>query len=178
MRRVMTLVAMLATSPAWALTATELDVWINSMPQIQGWLDQHEDAMPKTSASMEQGMAAMFQEGIKSLKTSGLYSEFGRKVSAAGFDSVEQWTRVTTEVSLGMLAVEMSEQGGSRDQVKQQLAQLQQMRNAGGMPAEQLDAMETMMRGTLKMMDEMEAVDAADKTLVSGRMAELRQLMQ
>ena len=136
MRRVMTLVAMLATSPAWALTATELDVWINSMPQIQGWLDQHEDAMPKTSASMEQGMAAMFQEGIKS-----------RKVSAAGFDSVEQWTRVTTEVSLGMLAVEMSEQGGSRDQVKQQLAQLQQMRNAGGMPAEQLDAMETMMRG-------------------------------
>ena len=30
----------------------------------------------------------------------------------------------------------------------------------------------------MKMMDEMEAVDAADKTLVSGRMAELRQLMQ
>ncbi|MDP2506484.1 hypothetical protein [Oceanobacter sp. 3_MG-2023] len=178
MRRVITLTAMLAASPTWALTATELDVWIQSMPTVQVWLDQHEDAMPQGNAAMTDGMAAMFQEGINSLKTSGLYGEFSQQLSAVGFDSVEQWTRITTEISLGMLAVDMNEQGGSRAQVQQQLAQVQQMRSSGNMPAEQLNAMESMLRGTLTMIDEMESVDAADKALVRDRMTELQELIQ
>ncbi len=178
MRAILAMAALLTTTSAMALTQQELDNWIEVMPHVNQWMDEHDDAMPEEQPSPQASMEEVFAQGIQNLKDANLYDDFGGVVAQSGFSSVEAWSEATADISLAMMAIQVRGEGGIRAQLEKQLAQLQQMRETSSMSDERIDAMESMLQASLKMIQQADEVDDATIELVKSRQNTLEKLMQ
>ncbi|TVV42106.1 MULTISPECIES: hypothetical protein [unclassified Thalassolituus] len=166
MRIVMTLLFSLLAPLAMAADLTEKDVkhWMEAMPALENWLDQHEDQLPEEDFSAgESSIDAMFNKGIEQLKAAGLYDDFSKQVKAGGYKNIEHWAEISRRVTMGYMALEMENEQVSLSQLE---AQLEQIRQSEGMPAEQKMMMEQMMGASLMMMRAVENVSEQDKSAV------------
>jgi len=145
------------------LTGQDVRLWIKSMPQLEQWLDEHEDQLPEDDLAYDDfSVDGMFDKGIRELRNAGLYNGFNREVKSAGYRDVEHWAEISRRVSLGYLALEMENEQVSSAQLE---AQLQQIRESD-LPAEQKAMMEQMMSASLLMMKAVDGVSMADKEAV------------
>lgn len=155
------IVAPLAT--AADLTGKDIEHWMKSMPQLQKWLDDHDDQLPQDDFSQqEDSIDAMFRRGIQDLKDAGLYAAFNKEVRAEGYADVEAWADQSGRISLAYLAVEMENDPVTLSQME---AQLQQIRESD-LPAEQKAMMEQVMSASLMMVRAVAQVSDADKEAV------------
>lgn len=166
MRVVMVLLFSVLAPLAFAagLTGKDVERWVESMPAVQGWLDQHEDQLPEDEDMSDDkfDMDAMMKRGIQQLKDAGLYSEFNSRVKAAGFRNAEHWAETSQRVSMAYFALSMEGQNDPREEIEAQLQQIRSM----DVPAEQKAMMEGMLQSSLSMLKAMENVSAADKAVV------------
>lgn len=166
MRIIMTLLFGLLAPLAMAADLTEKDVkhWMEAMPALESWLDQHEDQLPEEDFSAgETSIDAMFNKGIEQLKAAGLYNEFSQQVKAGGYNDIEQWAEVSRRVTMGYMALEIENEQVSLSQLE---AQLEQIRQSEGMPAEQKMMMEQMMSTSMMMLRAAGNVSKQDKEAV------------
>ncbi|WP_430462993.1 hypothetical protein ACQUQU_09465 [Thalassolituus sp. LLYu03] len=173
MRILMAIALTLMTSLAAAadLTSKDVQLWINSMPDIDTWLNEHEDKLPELGYQEEDAsLDAMFKRGMQDLKKAGLYDEFNAKVKKAGFSSVDQWVEVSSRISLTYMALETED--NQQISASQLEAQLKEIRESD-LPAEQKAAMEQMMAGSLMVMKAISNVSDADKAAVRPHREEL-----
>ncbi|MCD8523992.1 MAG: hypothetical protein LRY66_03515 [Saccharospirillaceae bacterium] len=165
MRIVMTLLISLLAPLVMAADLTEKDVkhWMEAMPALEKWLDQHEDKLPEENFAGETSLDAMFNKGIEQLKDAGLYNDFSKQVKANGYKNIEQWAEISRRVTMGYMALEMENEQVSLSQLE---AQLEQIRQSEGMSAEQKMMMEQMMTTSLMMLRSVENVSKQDKEAV------------
>ena len=161
---------------AFSVQASELSdknikLWIDSMPALQGWLDQHKDKLPEDNvADANFNMEEAFKRGIQDLKNAGLYNEFNSKVKSAGFSNVEQWVGVTQQITMAYTAVMLQQQPDSRAVIEEQLHSI---RTSKHVPAEEKAMLEGMLLASLKMLDAVDAVPAADKQRIQPYLPQL-----
>ncbi|WP_221796861.1 hypothetical protein [Oceanobacter mangrovi] len=178
MRLAIAVAALLTASQALALTDKEIDQWITSMPKLDQWMEQHPNVAPEQTMQPGQGLKEVYQQGINALKSAGLYSQFNSQVMQYGFNSVEHWAEVSTDISMAMLALENDEPEGARAQIQQQLAQLQQLRSSNAMPAEQLDSMEQLLKSSLQILAEADQVPTDVLEMVKRRKDDIESIME
>src|SRR5690606_39397565 len=83
MRLLTLLLCSLLTMAAQAATLTDNEIkqWINTMPSLQGWLDEREDQLPDNDIpDADYSMDAAFARGIDQLREAGLYNQFSQQV--------------------------------------------------------------------------------------------------
>lgn len=164
------------TASANNLSESDVQRWIETHPQIQTWLDQHEDLFPEEAEDdFSFNMEQIFAEGIQQLREAGLYDEFNSQVQNAGFRSVENWTETTQSITLAYMAVAMEDNPHSRQVVEMQL---EEIRTATYIPADQREMYEAMLSSSLEMMDRAEQVSTADKRAVRPHMNQLDGLFE
>ncbi|MAD43421.1 MAG: hypothetical protein CMI02_16960 [Oceanospirillaceae bacterium] len=144
------------------LTGADIETWMKNMPALEQWLSEHEDQMPDEMPDGSQGIDEMLNQGVKDLKSAGLYDDFNQKVQAAGYDNVEEWAGMTRQISLAYLALEIENEPVSVSQLE---AQLQQVKDSD-LPQEQKAMMTQMMSASLMMMKAVKGVSNADKEAV------------
>ncbi|MCY0967171.1 hypothetical protein [Parathalassolituus penaei] len=175
MRRINALMILLAAAlPTQALTSSELGAWMTGMPEIKNWLDTHQDQLPEQPAAPGSSMETVFQQGVEQLRGAGLYGDFESLVRAKGFESVERWSVVSTEVTRAFVAIEMEKEAAS---VTEMQNQLQQVKSMPGMPEEQRQAMINMLEQSLGMIKEAQSAPSADKELVRSHLEEVRGIL-
>jgi len=178
MRLTVALTAMLATSSALALDQQQIDQWIEVMPQVDQWMSVNENAMPVEQPTPGVSLKEVFQQGIENLRKADLYLDFQGLVNRAGFDSVEEWTDVTADITMAMMALSLEGQGDMEAQLDQQMQQLEMMKQNQAMPAEQIQAMEQMLEASRQMLQQANDVDEKDMALVRANQNRLEDLMR
>lgn len=149
---------------AAALTDSDIQRWLNTMPALQSWLDQHQDQLPDNDIpDADYSMDAAFARGIEQLRDAGLYNDFSQQVKSAGFSSVEDWVRISQQISMAYIAISMEQQPATRVEIENQM---QAIRSAKNIPAEEKAMLENMLQASLNMLDSLAAVTAADKDRV------------
>ena len=173
MRLLTLLLCSLLTMAAQAATLTdsEIKLWIKTMPTLQGWLDEREDQLPDNDIpDADYSMDAAFARGIDQLREAGLYNQFSQQVKNAGFKSVEDWVRVSQQISMAYIAISMEEQPATRVEIENQM---QAIRSAKNIPAEEKAMLENMLQASLNMLDSLANVTAADKDRVRPYLPQL-----
>lgn len=175
MRRINALMILMAAAlPTQALTSSELDTWITGMPEIKTWLDAHQDQLPEQAPTPGSSMESVFQQGVDQLRGAGLYSDFETLVKTKGFDGVERWSTVSTEVTRAFVAIEMEKEAAS---IAEMQTQLQQVKTMPGLPEEQRQAMINMLEQSLGMVKDAQSAPATDKELVRAHLEEVRGIL-
>ena len=156
--------AMVPMAMAQDLTAKQLEQWLVAMPVLTQWLSQHEeklaaDDVMKESASMDQ----VFAKGVEQLREKGLYSDFNKQVTDAGFQNVEQWAGLSRDITMAYMAIEMENEMVSASQME---AQLRQLQSAEGLSPSEKAMMEQMMKASLMMVQAANKVPAKNKAIV------------
>lgn len=156
---------------AASLTDKDVQLWIKTIPSLQAWLDQHQDQLPEEDMhDPDFSMEAAFDRGIQQLREAGLYNQFNQQVKAAGFTSVEHWTQVSGKISMAYLALSMEAQPATRVEIQNQL---QAIRSAKNIPAEEKSMLENMLNASLNMLDAVERVPVSEKNLVRPYLPQL-----
>jgi len=169
---VITLVALMPFVQAEELSNKSIEHWLKAMPNLTGWLSQHEkqlgadDVMAK-SDSMDQ----VFAKGVEQLRAKGLYDDFNKQVTKQGYKSVEQWANTSRDITMAYMAIEMESE---QVNISQMEAQLKQLQAAEGIPAEQKIMMEQMMKASLMMVQAANDVPAANKKAVRPYLLQIR----
>jgi hypothetical protein len=156
--------AMVPMAMAQDLTAKQLEQWLVAMPVLTQWLSQHEeklaaDDVMKESASMDQ----VFAKGVEQLREKGLYNDFNKQVTDAGFQNVEQWAGLSRDITMAYMAIEMENEMVSASQME---AQLRQLQSAEGLSPSEKAMMEQMMKASLMMVQAANKVPAKNKATV------------
>ena len=156
--------AMVPMAMAQDLTAKQLEQWLVAMPVLTQWLSQHEeklaaDDVMKESASMDQ----VFAKGVEQLREKGLYNDFNKQVTDAGFQNVEQWAGLSRDITMAYMAIEMENEMVSASQME---AQLRQLQSAEGLSPSEKAMMEQMMKASLMMVQAANKVPAKNKAIV------------
>ena len=156
--------AMVPMAMAQDLTAKQLEQWLVAMPVLTQWLSQHEeklaaDDVMKESASMDQ----VFAKGVEQLREKGLYKDFNKQVTDAGFQNVEQWAGLSRDITMAYMAIEMENEMVSASQME---AQLRQLQSAEGLSPSEKAMMEQMMKASLMMVQAANKVPAKNKATV------------
>ncbi|KZZ45683.1 hypothetical protein A3759_08825 [Thalassolituus sp. HI0120] len=156
--------AMVPMAMAQDLTAKQLEQWLVAMPVLTQWLSQHEeklaaDDVMKESASMDQ----VFAKGVEQLREKGLYKDFNKQVTDAGFQNVEQWAGLSRDITMAYMAIEMENEMVSASQME---AQLRQLQSAEGLSPSEKAMMEQMMKASLMMVQAANKVPAKNKAIV------------
>ncbi|WP_420591763.1 hypothetical protein [Bacterioplanoides sp.] len=159
-----TLIAMVPVAMAQDLTAKQVEQWLGAMPALTQWLSQHEeklaaDDVMKESASMDQ----VFAKGVEQLREKGLYDDFNKQVTKAGFKNVEQWAGLSQDITMAYMAIEMENEMVSASQME---AQLKQLQAAEGLSPSEKAMMEQMMKASLMMVQAANKVPAKNKATV------------
>ena len=159
------------TAQAATLTDSEIKQWINTMPSLQEWLDEREDQLPDNDIpDADYSMDAAFARGIDKLREAGLYNEFSQQVKNAGFKSVEDWVRISQQISMAYIAISMEAQPATRVEIENQM---QAIRSAKNIPEEEKAMLENMLQASLNMLDALDKVSAADKDRVRPYLPQL-----
>jgi len=156
------------------LTSTNVERWIGSMPQIQSWLDSHDDAMPAPSPAAPGDLKSVFDQGVSNLRKAGLYQSFYGELKRYGYQSVEQWSDETAQISMAYLAIEMEREPITLSQLQAQLAQVEA---AEGLPPEQAKAMKGMLKSTIAMMRQVRSVSVSDKQAIKPFLKQVEQVL-
>lgn len=160
----MMLIVMVPVATAQDLTAKQVEQWLEAMPSLTQWLSQHEeklaaDDVVNESASMDQ----VFEKGVEQLRAKGLYADFNKQVTNAGFKNVEQWADLSRDISMAYMAIEMENEMVSASQME---AQLKQLQAAEGLSANEKAMMEQMMKASLMMVHAANNVSAKNKATI------------
>lgn len=176
MRWILTALMALVILPVQAagLTTTNVERWIDSMPEIQIWLDARQDAMPAPSPSQGGDFKAVLDQGIKNLRNASLYQAFDTELGKHGYHSVEEWSDQTARISMSYLAIEMEKEPVTLSQLQ---AQLTQVEAAEGLPPEQVQAIANMLRSTIAMMRKVNSVPVEDKQVVRPYLKQVGQVL-
>lgn len=176
MRWILSLLLTLMMLPVQAagLTANDVKRWVESMPEIQTWMDGHADALPTPVPAASTNLASVFEQGVAQLRTAGLYRSFEGTVGRFGYRTVEQWSDHSARISMAYLATVMSKESATMSQFK---AQLDQVQAAEGLPPEQKQAMVNALSSSMAMMQTMRSVPADDKQAIAPYMNELEQVL-
>ncbi|MBM97091.1 MAG: hypothetical protein CMI09_14740 [Oceanospirillaceae bacterium] len=176
MRWIMTVVMAWVVLPVHAagLSAASVERWITAMPEIQIWLDSHQDQMPAPTPSTSSDLGEVFDQGVTNLRQAGLYQSFDAELGRHGYRSVEEWSDQTAKISMAYLAVEMDREPVTLSQLQAQLVQVQA---AEGLPPEQVQAMTNMLQSTIAMMRKVNAVPAADRQAVQPFLKQVKQVL-
>jgi len=175
--RLLTAVFLIIFSPlilAADLTDADVKNWIEKMPQLEEWLSAHEDQLPETMPEDSGTLDEMMTQGITELKQAGLYDEYNKKVRAAGYSNVEQWSEMTRRISLAFLALEIENEPVTISQLEAQLKQIKD----SDLPAEQKQMMTQMMNSSLVMMRAVQNVSETDKKVVRPYKKQLQDRFQ
>jgi len=158
---------------AAGLTAADVERWVKTMPDVQSWLDSHNDAMPAAPANPGD-LQSVFAQGVSNLRKAGVYQAFDRELGRYGYQSVEQWSDVSARISMAYLAIEMDREPITLSQLKAQLAQVQA---AEGLPPEQVQAMTNMLKSTIAMMQQVRSAPASDKQVLKPYVKQVEQVL-
>lgn len=146
------------------LNKADIERWLEAMPKLTAWLSQHEDKLGADDVvNGSESMDQVFDKGVKQLKKVGLYDEFNKQVTTVGYKNVEQWASVSRDITMAYMAVEMENEQVSESQM---LAQLEQVRNAEGLSAEEKAMMEQMMKASMMMVAAAQKVSVKNKEAV------------
>lgn len=165
MRFITILILMALTSFAMAANLEKKDVetWLKSVTELQTWLEQQEEKLaqePEFDEALE-GQAAL-EQAIEQLKKVGVYSDFNKKVVAAGYKDVMHWLTTSQQISMAYLAVLLEGEVGQRAELEAQRKQLVTL----DLPAEQKEMLENIVASSLAMLDGLEEVSEADRAAV------------
>lgn len=160
----MPLVQAAEATKAVELNKADIERWLEAMPKLTNWLSQHEDKLGADDVvNGSDSMDQVFDKGVQQLKKVGLYGEFNKKVTAAGYKNVEQWAAISQGITMAYMAVEMEKEQVSESQM---LAQLEQVRNAEGLSAEEKAMMEQMMKASMMMVTAAQKVSPKSKDAI------------
>jgi hypothetical protein len=144
--------------------------WLSSMPVLKPWLEQHESKLT-ANISEPNNPEVVFKESVPALKKAGLYDELNGKVTKLGYSDVEQWTKVTQQVTFAWMALEMEANKAQIDAAK---AQYEAMKANPNVPAAQKSLMEQMMAPALAMVKLADKASDGDKRAVKQYQEKLR----
>ena len=88
-------------------------------------------------------MDQVFAKGVEQLREKGLYNDFNKQVTDAGFQNVEQWAGLSRDITMAYMAIEMENEMVSASQME---AQLRQLQSAEGLSPSEKAMMEQMMK--------------------------------
>jgi hypothetical protein len=151
------------------LTSQDVSQWLKAMPILKSWLAEHEDDL-SANISDRNDPEVVFKESIAALKKAGLYEELNSKVKGLGYNSVEQWSKVTEQVTFAWMSIEMEANKPQMDAAK---AQYEAMKANPDIPPAQRAMMEQMMAPALAMIALADKSSAADKAAVKPHQGEL-----
>jgi len=152
------------------LKSKDVTQWMNSMPILKPWLEQHESELT-ANISEPNNPEVVFKESVPALKKAGLYDELNGKVKKLGYDNVEQWTNATQQVTFAWMALEMED---NKTQIEEAKAQFEAMKVNPDIPAAQKAIMEQMMAPALVMVELANQSSDADKKAVKPHQGKLR----
>ena len=144
------------------LTSQDVSQWPKAMPILKSWLTEHEDDV-SANISDQNDPEVVFEESIAALKKAGLYEELNSKVKGLGYSNVEQWSKITEQVTLAWMALEM-------DAAK---AQYEALKANPDIPPAQKAMMEEMLAPALAMIALADKSSAADKAAVKPHQNEI-----
>ncbi len=152
------------------LKSQDVSQWLTSMPTLKPWLEKNESKL-SANISEPNNPEVVFKESVPALKKAGLYDELNGKVKKLGYSDVEQWTRITQQVTFAWMALEMDANKAQIDQAK---AQYDAMIANPNTPPAQKAMMEQMMAPALVMVKLASKSSAADKSAVKPHQGKLR----
>lgn len=152
------------------LNSQDVSQWLDSMPVLKPWLDQHEGEL-SANISEPNNPEVVFKESAAALKKAGLYDELNGKVIKLGYSDVEQWSQVTEQVTFAWMALEMDDNKAQVDAAK---AQYEAMKANPDIPAAQKALMEQMLAPALAMVKVANKASAADRVAVKSHQDQLR----
>ncbi|HCM04859.1 MAG TPA: hypothetical protein DIC30_02495 [Oceanospirillales bacterium] len=151
------------------LTSQDVSQWLKAMPILKSWLTEHEDDL-SANISDRNDPEVVFKESIAALKKAGLYEELNNKVKGLGYSSVEQWSKITEQVTFAWMSVEMDANKAQMDAAK---AQYEALKANPDIPPAQKAMMEEMMAPALAMIALADKSSAADKAAVKPHQNEI-----
>lgn len=158
-----------------SLNTKDIELWIKTYPELENWLEQQEQTFDESglegTASLD--FDNMFEYAVKQLKQSGVYNKLDKEVVAAGFESAEQWLKLSHRISMVFLSLIWDEQVGNREEIQQQLKQLE----AADMPEEHKAMMRNMAESSLKMLDVIESITEEEKKVAAPFFEQLGNLI-
>ncbi|MFT4765871.1 MAG: hypothetical protein ACI9OH_002985 [Oleispira sp.] len=152
------------------LSSKEVSHWLETMPALQPWLEQHENEL-SDNISEPNNPEVVYKESIAALKKAGLYDELNGKVKKLGFDNPEHWSQTTQQVTFAWMALEME---SNNSQIGAAKAQYDAMLNNPDMPEAQKEMMKNMLAPVLAMVDLANKSSKADKNAVKPHQDALR----
>lgn len=144
------------------LTSQDVSQWLKAMPSLKSWLTEHEDDL-SANISDRNDPEVVFKESIAALKKAGLYEELNSKVKELGYSSVEEWSKITEQVTFAWMSVEMDTNKAQVDAAK---AQYKALKENPDIPPAQKEMMEQMMAPALAMIALADKSSDADKAAV------------
>lgn len=165
------MLAWLPLAQAGELTDNDVQRWLKAMPTLTSWLEQHDDKLGGDSVMQEsETMDQVFEKGVEQLRKEGLYDDFNKQAKQQGFASVEEWATVSRDISLAFMAIELQDNPASEAQMQ---AQLEQLSQAEGIPAEEKAMMEGMMKASIMMVKAAKQVPANNIKIVKAHADEI-----
>lgn len=166
------LISLMPFVQAGELSNKDVEKWLKAMPGLTGWLAQHEDKLGADDVmAQSNSMDQVFAKGVEQLRAKGLYKDFNSQVNKQGYKNVEQWANTSRDITMAYMAIEMEQEQVSISQME---AQLQQLKAAEGIPAEQKVMMEQMMKASLMMVQAAKKVPAKNKEAVRPYLKQIR----
>ena len=166
------LISLMPFVQAGELSNKDVEKWLKAMPGLTGWLAQHEDKLGADDVmAQSNSMDQVFAKGVEQLRAKGLYKDFNSQVNKQGYKNVEQWANTSRDITMAYMAIEMEQEQVSISQME---AQLQQLKAAEGIPAEQKVMMEQMMKASLMMVQAAKKVPTKNKEAVRPYLKQIR----
>lgn len=140
------------TAMAGKLTTKDVKLFLKTSPELNAWFDANKQTLDMDSVLKDGGnFQDIATKAVVHIKSKGLFDELSAKVKQAGYSSVEEWARKSTDITMAYAALQMkSSKGMSEKQMKAQLKQMESMQKAINMPEEQKAKMVAQMRESMK----------------------------
>jgi len=166
-RRLMThivgtvLLLVLASTSAHAeLTSAKIERWMVTLEPVKDWIHEQGTGLDqkKLLSAGSGGMAGMFERALSEVERAGKLESFSTMLKQHGYHSPQSWVEESTEVMRTFVAINM---GGKIPDAAAIEAQLETLQNSA-LAESQRAMMETMLKGTLAMLDEVKSVSKED----------------
>ena len=151
------------------LKSKDVSQWLSAMPTLKSWLTEHEDEI-SANISDRNDPEVVFKESIAALKKAKLYDELNQKVQKLGYSNVEEWSKVTEQVTFAWMAIEMDANKAEVDAAK---AQYKAMETNPDIPPAQKAMMQEMMAPAIAMIALADRASTADKAAVKPHQQKL-----
>ncbi|MBE0484342.1 MAG: hypothetical protein IBX52_12670 [Bacterioplanes sp.] len=174
MRWIAPLILFLFSTSVLAADLTDSDIqrWLNAMPNIVAWQDAHEDQLDDEEDDIvfSTDMKKMIDQAIEQLKRAGLYNDFNRLIKQQGYSTIYQWGEYTQRISLAYMAMLIDEEQVSLADMETQLAMI---KNMDGFDEQEKAMMVTGIEASIELFKESSKISKAERALIRRHRAAL-----